>query len=59
MPLMKGSSQDIISGNISELRRAGHPESQAVAIAYKEAGKSKKKGKKKKALKKTDSMKAM
>ncbi len=45
MPLMKGSSKDIISGNIAELRRAGHPEAQAVAIAYKEAGKSKKKKK--------------
>lgn len=50
MPLMKGSGKDIISGNIAELRRAGHPEAQAVAIAYKTAGEGrKKKAKKKKA----------
>jgi len=48
MPLMKGSSQDIISGNIAELRRSGYPEKQAVAIAYSHAGKSKKKKKAKK-----------
>lgn len=47
MPLMKGSSRDIISGNISELRKSGYPEKQAVAISYSEARKSKK-GKKRK-----------
>ena len=40
MPLQKGSSQEVISSNISELVRAGHPQEQAVAIALKEAGKS-------------------
>ena len=40
MPLQKGSSQEAISSNISELVRAGHPQEQAVAIALKEAGKS-------------------
>jgi hypothetical protein len=45
---MKGSSKDVISGNIAELRRAGHPEAQAVAIAYKTAGEGKKKKKAKK-----------
>lgn len=44
MPLKKGSSKETISDNIAELIRAGHPKDQAVAIAYKMAGKSKKKG---------------
>jgi hypothetical protein len=38
MPLLKGTTPAIISANIAELRRAGHPEAQAVAIAYREAG---------------------
>lgn len=42
MPLEKGSGEKTISHNISELRSAGHPEKQSVAIALKEAGKSKK-----------------
>ncbi len=45
MPLMKGSSKDVIGGNISELRRSGYPEKQAIAIAFSKAGKSKKKKK--------------
>ncbi len=48
MPLLKGSSKEVISQNIAELIRAGHTQDQAVAIAYKEAGKSKTKGKGKK-----------
>ena len=40
MPLEKGSSQQAISSNIAELRHAGHPEKQSIAIAMKEAGKS-------------------
>jgi 8-oxo-dGTP pyrophosphatase MutT (NUDIX family) len=40
MPLEQGSSQEAISNNISELRHAGHPEAQSIAIAEKEAGKS-------------------
>lgn len=39
MPLEKGSSQSVISANIAELVRAGHPQKQAEAIAYREAGK--------------------
>jgi len=50
---MNGSSPDIISGNISELRRSGYPEKQAIAIAYDHAGKSK--AKKKKAKKDPES----
>ena len=39
MPLMQGSSPDVISSNIREMRRAGHPEDQSVAAAYRMAGK--------------------
>lgn len=54
MPLMKGNSDGIISANISEMRAAGHPEDQAIAAAYRNAGRSRKgpkKGKKVKAKK--------
>jgi hypothetical protein len=40
MPLESGSSQKVIGSNIAELRHAGHPEKQAIAIAMKKAGKS-------------------
>jgi hypothetical protein len=39
-PLKRGSSRAVVSFNIRELRRAGYPQSQAVAIALKKAGKS-------------------
>lgn len=41
MPLMRGSDKHVISANIRELVHAGHPQDQAIAIAYKEAGKGK------------------
>jgi Uncharacterized protein conserved in bacteria (DUF2213) len=41
MPLGKGSSRETISKNIAELVNAGHPQKQAIAIAMREAGKSK------------------
>lgn len=41
MPLAKGSSQQTVSRNISELMHTGRPQEQAVAIALKTAGKSK------------------
>lgn len=43
MPLKKGSSKKVIAENIAELIRSGHSRAQAVAIAHKEAGKSRKK----------------
>lgn len=46
MPLMGGSSKEVISSNIAELRRSGYPEKQSIAIAYSHAGKSRKKKKK-------------
>ena len=42
MPLAKGSSKKIVSANISKEIHAGKPKAQAIAIALKAAGKSKK-----------------
>lgn len=44
MPLARGSSKQAISTNIRRLRHEGYKRSQAVAIAYSKAGKSRKKG---------------
>lgn len=41
MPLKSGSSKKVISENIRELRHAGKPKDQAVAIAMDKAGKAK------------------
>ena len=50
MPLKQGSGQSAISANIEELMRTGCPQKQAIAIAMKEAGQSRKQiGVKKKA----------
>lgn len=46
MPLKSGKNKKTISKNISELRHAGYPEKQSVAIAMGKAGKSRKKNKK-------------
>jgi hypothetical protein len=43
MPLAKGKSRRVISKNISEMVKAGHPQDQAVAAAMRMAGKSRKK----------------
>lgn len=43
MPLSKGKSKKVISGNIEELMHSGYPQKQAIAIAMNKAGKSKKK----------------
>ena len=48
MPLKKGKSAKVISENIRELVHAGHDQKQAIAIAMKTAGKSRKKPVKKK-----------
>jgi hypothetical protein len=37
MPLAKGSSQETVSRNISEMVAAGHPHDQAVAAALRQA----------------------
>lgn len=46
MPLRKGSSRKVISGNIRREIRAGKPPAVAKAIAMRKAGKAKKGGKK-------------
>jgi hypothetical protein len=45
MPLEKGKSKQAIQRNIMELMSTGRPQKQAVAIAMRTAGKSKRKGK--------------
>ena len=40
MPLRKGRSKKVISENISEMVKSGHPKNQAVAASLNEARKS-------------------
>jgi hypothetical protein len=43
MPLKKGRSRKVMSQNIKTEMHAGKPQKQAIAIAYRVAGRSKKK----------------
>lgn len=49
MPLRKGKSKAVVSRNIATLIREGRPVKQAVAIAFRVAGKSRTKVKRKRA----------
>jgi len=42
MPLKKGKSRNVISSNIAEMIRSGHPRNQAIAAAMDTAGVDKK-----------------
>lgn len=46
MPLMHGSSNDVVSENIRTLMHEGYPQDRAIAAAYSKAGRSKKRKKK-------------
>jgi len=59
MPLLQGSSKEVIGKNISELVHSGRPQAQAIAIAMSEAGKTKPKTKKKKKKSKSYSKEAI
>jgi hypothetical protein len=45
VPLVKGKSKKAISKNIRELMHSGRPQKQSIAIAMRQAGKSKRKKK--------------
>lgn len=48
MPLKKGKSNKVVSQNIREMKKAGHPQDQSIAAALAKAGKSKRQKKKSK-----------
>lgn len=45
MPLQAGKSDKIVSNNIAEMMKAGHPQAQAIAAAMRKAGRRKQKKK--------------
>jgi hypothetical protein len=47
MPLKKGKSKKVIASNIRREIKRSRPQKQAVAIAFRVAGRSRKKGRKK------------
>ena len=47
MPLLRGSSKSVIQENIRKMISEGYPENRAVAAAYRQAGKSRKRNSKK------------
>ena len=51
MPLMHGASKEVMSENIREMVKSGHPQKQAIAAAYAMQRKSKKPKKMKSRLK--------
>lgn len=50
MPLKSGKSKEVISQNIKEMVKAGHPQNQAVAASLHNAGVPKKSGSSKPSL---------
>jgi len=56
MPLKHSASSEAFSYNVRELMHAGHPQKQALAIAYREKRQAAHKGKKKGRRKKKASM---
>lgn len=51
MPLKKGKSNKVVSGNISEMVDAGFPQDQAVAASLRKAGRARKPKQKKPKIK--------
>jgi hypothetical protein len=45
MPLKRGRSKKVVSGNIREMMQAGYPQKQAIAAALRKAGLSRRRKK--------------
>lgn len=44
MPLKKGKSDKVVSENIKEMMKSGHPQKQAIAASLRQAGRARKGG---------------